>query len=116
MSASLTYILSPPSARYYSSESLLGDEHCGRLDRRVRRRLRVRRMQARAGNPYPASIEDCYTGLKWVGESLAELQIDPERLTMSGMSAEGGPATSLALPVRDRGGPATVPSFSCVLC
>ena len=27
-------------------------------------------------NPHPAPIEDCYTGPKWVGESLAELQID----------------------------------------
>lgn len=25
-------------------------------------------------NPHPAPIEDCYAGLKWVGESLAELQ------------------------------------------
>ena len=67
-------------------------------------------------NPHSAPIEDCYTGPKWVGESLAELQIDPERLMMSGMSAGGGPAASLALLVRDRGGPATAPSFSCVLC
>ena len=67
-------------------------------------------------NPHSAPIEDCYTGPKWVGESLAELQIDPERLMMSDMSAGGGPAASLALLVRDRGGPATAPSFSCVLC
>lgn len=67
-------------------------------------------------NPHPVPIEDCYAGLKWVGESLAELQIDPERLVISGMSAGGGLAASLAFLVRDRGGPATAPSFSRVLC
>ena len=54
-------------------------------------------------NPHPALIEDCYAGLKWVGESLAELQIDPERLMIFGMSAGVGLAASLALLVRDRG-------------
>jgi hypothetical protein len=34
---------------------------------------------------------------------------------MSGMSAGGGPAAGLALLVRGRDGPATAPSFSCVL-
>jgi hypothetical protein len=67
-------------------------------------------------NPHPVPIEDCYAELKWTGESLTELQIDPERLMMSSMSAGGWPAASLALHVRDRGGSATAPSFSCVLC
>ena len=89
--------------RHDTSESLLGDEHCGRLDRRERRRLRVSHTDSRRKT---RTHEDCYAGLKWVGESLTELQIDQERLMMSGMSAEGGLAASLALLVRDRGGPA----------
>ncbi|OCK86408.1 hypothetical protein K432DRAFT_387757 [Lepidopterella palustris CBS 459.81] len=62
-------------------------------------------------NPHPAPIEDCYAGLEWVGEHLTELGIDPARLMLSGQSAGGCLAASLALMVRDKGGPAL-----CALC
>ncbi|MFF4592178.1 alpha/beta hydrolase [Amycolatopsis sp. NPDC001319] len=57
-------------------------------------------------HPHPAPVEDCYTGLTWVGEHLAELGIDPARLVVAGGSAGGGLAAATALMARDRGGPA----------
>jgi acetyl esterase/lipase len=55
--------------------------------------------------PYPIPLEDCYTGLKWVGDHLSELGIDPARLLLGGQSAGGGLSACLALTVRDKGGP-----------
>lgn len=56
-------------------------------------------------NPYPAPTEDCYDGLKWVGANAAELEIDPEKLLISGASGGGNMAAGTMLMVRDRGGP-----------
>ncbi|SNQ49711.1 Acetyl esterase/lipase [Frankia canadensis] len=55
---------------------------------------------------YPAPVEDCYAGLRWVVEQAAELGADPRRIVIAGASAGGGLAASLAHLVRDRGGPA----------
>jgi len=55
--------------------------------------------------PDPVPIEECYTGLNWVGDHLHELGIDPARLMITGQSAGGGLAAGCALMVRDKGGP-----------
>ena len=54
-------------------------------------------------HPYPAAIEDCYAGLKWVMDHGTELGIDVSRVGIGGPSAGGGLAAALALLVRDRG-------------
>jgi acetyl esterase/lipase len=56
-------------------------------------------------NPDPAPLEDCYAGVKWVGNNLETLGIDPEKLMIAGQSAGGGLAAGVALLVRDKGGP-----------
>ncbi|KAH9908467.1 lipase [Xylariomycetidae sp. FL2044] len=49
--------------------------------------------------------EDCYAALLWLGDHLAELGIDPDRLIIYGTSAGGGLAAATALMARDKGGP-----------
>ena len=53
-------------------------------------------------HPYPAAIEDCYAGLKWVKEHGGEHGIDTSRVGIGGPSGGGGLAAALALVIRDR--------------
>ncbi|MPY92196.1 MAG: alpha/beta hydrolase fold domain-containing protein [Acidimicrobiia bacterium] len=54
-------------------------------------------------HPYPAPIEDCYAGLRWVKEHGAEIGVDTGRVGIGGPSGGGGLAAALALVTRDRG-------------
>jgi len=47
-------------------------------------------------NPYPAAIEDGHSVVSWVLSHADELEVDPEKLIISGESAGGGIAASLA--------------------
>jgi acetyl esterase/lipase len=52
--------------------------------------------------PYPAAIDDCDQGLRYVADHAAELRLDPHRIGVGGRSAGGGLAAALALRWRDR--------------
>jgi acetyl esterase/lipase len=54
-------------------------------------------------SPYPAPLDDCYTGLVWTSRHAAELGLDPDRIVVAGASAGGGLGAGLALLARDRG-------------
>ena len=54
-------------------------------------------------HPYPAPLEDCYAGLRWLAGHADELGIDRTRIAIGGASAGGGLAAGLALLARDRG-------------
>jgi len=56
-------------------------------------------------HPYPAPVEDCYAGLRWMAEHAAELRIDPERIAVGGESAGGGLSAATVMLARDRHGP-----------
>lgn len=56
-------------------------------------------------HPYPAQIEDVYSGLVWTAEHAGELGADPERIVVAGSSAGGGLCAAPALLTRDRKGP-----------
>ncbi|GAA3078927.1 alpha/beta hydrolase [Pseudonocardia yunnanensis] len=57
-------------------------------------------------HPYPAALEDTYAALSWFAEHADELDVDPARIAVHGISSGGGICAALALLVRDRGGPA----------
>ncbi|MGH7962930.1 MAG: alpha/beta hydrolase [Candidatus Binatia bacterium] len=53
-------------------------------------------------HPFPAPVEDCYAGLKWLFTHAGELGVDLSRIAIGGASAGGGLAAGLALLARDR--------------
>jgi acetyl esterase/lipase len=54
-------------------------------------------------HPFPAAIDDCYTGLAWVHAHAADLGVDATRIGLHGVSAGGGLSAALAILARDRG-------------
>src|SRR6516165_4009709 len=54
-------------------------------------------------HPFPAPVEDCYAGLKWLFRHAAELGVEPSRIAIGGASGGGGLAAGMALLARDRG-------------
>lgn len=63
---------------------------------------------------YPAALEDCYAGLKWMVAQAEELNIDTLKIAIAGTSAGGGLTAALTLLARDRGGPEI--AFQMPLC
>lgn len=55
---------------------------------------------------YPAAIDECEAGLRWLLVNGDRLGIDPARVVLSGVSAGGALATALALRLRDGATPA----------
>ncbi|MCU1374377.1 MAG: Esterase [Actinomycetia bacterium] len=53
-------------------------------------------------HPFPAAADDCYAALCW---AVAELDVDLDRVVVTGASAGGALAAAVTLMARDRGGP-----------
>lgn len=56
-------------------------------------------------NPYPIPLDDCFGALLWLHDHAAELNVDPNRIAVAGLSGGGGLALAVALRARDSGGP-----------
>jgi triacylglycerol lipase len=52
---------------------------------------------------YPHSLEDCYAALRWLNEEAEALGVNRNAIAVTGESAGGGHAASLATLARDRG-------------
>ncbi|GHE83930.1 esterase [Amycolatopsis deserti] len=55
--------------------------------------------------PFPAPLEDVYSGLVWLHDHAGELGIDPSLVVLHGVSAGGALAAATTLLARDRNGP-----------
>ncbi len=53
-------------------------------------------------HPFPTPLEDCYTGLRWLGDHAEDLGVDRSRIAIGGDSAGGGLAAGLAQLAHDR--------------
>lgn len=56
-------------------------------------------------NPAPAAYEDCYAAWLWLSENADLLDIDKNRIAVTGLSSGGGLTLAVCLMARDRGGP-----------
>jgi acetyl esterase/lipase len=54
-------------------------------------------------HPFPAALEDSYAALNWLYQNAQDLNIDPKRIAISGLSGGGGLAAGLTLYARDKG-------------
>jgi acetyl esterase/lipase len=54
-------------------------------------------------SPYPAPLDDCEDGLRFIVEHAHELRVDPQRVGIAGRSAGGALTVGLALRWRDGG-------------
>ncbi|MEO3802576.1 alpha/beta hydrolase [Nonomuraea sp. B1E8] len=57
-------------------------------------------------NRFPAPLDDCHAAVSWIAGNAADLQIDANRIGVSGDSAGGNLAAATCLRARDAGGPA----------
>ena len=57
-------------------------------------------------NPYPIPIEDSYAALEWVAANAADLNINPNEISVGGDSAGGNLSTVVAKKALDNNGPA----------
>lgn len=55
-------------------------------------------------HPFPCALDDCYEAWLWMQKSASTLGIAPDRIVISGQSAGGGLAASLAQKIADEGG------------
>ena len=53
--------------------------------------------------PFPAGLNDCVSGLKWVAANHAELRIDPQRITVAGESGGGNLTLATGLKLKRDG-------------
>ena len=53
-------------------------------------------------HPFPAPVEDCYAGLKWLFSHAHELRVEPSHIAIGGPSGGGGLTAGLGLLARDR--------------
>ncbi|MET0379182.1 MAG: alpha/beta hydrolase [Spongiibacteraceae bacterium] len=65
-------------------------------------------------HPFPAAIDDCYEAWQWLQTAAKELGVDPSRIVISGQSAGGGLAASLAQRIHDQGG--VQPAAQALFC
>ncbi|MCB0927579.1 MAG: alpha/beta hydrolase [Mycolicibacterium insubricum] len=84
---------------YVIGTAAMDDELCRRFAERLGIVVAAVDYRLAPEHPYPAGLDDCYSGLGWLTRLPA---VDPSRIAIGGASAGGGLAAALALHTRDR--------------
>lgn len=80
----------------------MDDDYCAGLAHRLKIVVASVEYRLSPDFPYPVPLEDCYTGLRWLHGSAAELGVDPARIAIGGASGGGALCAGLGLLARDR--------------
>jgi len=63
--------------------------------------------------PYPVALNECYDVVIWAREKAAELNINPDKIALAGLSAGGNLVAALAIMAKDRKGFAPLLQVLC---
>ncbi len=80
----------------------MDDDYCAGLAHRLKILVASVEYRLSPDFPYPVPLEDCYTGLRWLHGSAAELGVDGSRIAIGGASGGGALCAGLGLLARDR--------------
>ncbi|MGW0041476.1 alpha/beta hydrolase [Rhodococcus sp. NPDC003348] len=85
---------------YLIGSAAMGDHLCRRVSKHLGAVAASVEYRLAPQHPFPAPLEDCYAGLRWLAD---RPDVDATRIAIAGESAGGGLAAALALLARDRG-------------
>jgi acetyl esterase/lipase len=81
----------------------MGHQFCSRVARELGALVVSVDYRLAPEHPFPAPLEDTYTGLRWLHDHVEEFGVDSGRIAVGGESAGGGLAASLVQVAHDRG-------------
>lgn len=91
----------------------MDDAHCGETARDTGVTIVSVDYRLAPRHPFPAAIDDCFTGWRWLRAHAGELGLDRARLAIGGQSAGGGLAASLVQRALDAGDPVAAQWLFC---
>jgi len=91
----------------------MDDVHCGETARDTGATIVSVDYRLAPRHPFPAAIDDCFTGWQWLRANAEALGLDSRRLAIGGQSAGGGLAASLVQRALDAGDPVAAQWLFC---
>ncbi len=89
---------------YVIGTAAINDRECARYARDLNMIVVSVDYRLAPQHPFPAALDDCFAAWQWFQQHAPGLGVDPERIAVSGQSAGGGLAATLAQRVHDAGG------------
>lgn len=83
---------------------VINDRECSRYAKELKLVVVSVEYRLAPKHPFPCALDDCFEAWRWMQNSAFALGIAPDRIVISGQSAGGGLAASLAQKISDEGG------------